>query len=219
MKNVYIYKGFERFWHWSQAGLIIFLGLTGFEVHDSIHIFGFERAVIYHRISAYLLLGLIIFAIFWHITTGEWRQYIPSSKNLKAQIRYYTIGIFKNEPHPTRKTVLSKLNPLQVLTYLGFKIVIIPVVVVSGLFYMFFKQINANNIIVISKYELNTIANWHTFGASLLIIFLIIHVYMTTTGTTLTSNIKAMITGYEELEEGTEADSIKTDKRKVSKVV
>ena len=42
---------------------------------------------------------------------------------------------------------------------------------------------------------------------------------MTTTGTTLTSNIKAMITGYEELEEGTEADSIKTDKRKVSKVV
>jgi cytochrome b subunit of formate dehydrogenase len=55
MKNVYIYKGFERFWHWSQAGLIIFLGITGFEVHDSIHVFGFERAVIYHRISAYFL--------------------------------------------------------------------------------------------------------------------------------------------------------------------
>jgi thiosulfate reductase cytochrome b subunit len=218
MKNVYIYKGFERFWHWSQAGLIIFLGITGFEVHDSIHVFGFERAVIYHRISAYLLLGLIVFAIFWHITTGEWKQYLPSIKNLKAQIYYYLVGIFRNDDHPTRKTVLSKLNPLQVMTYLGFKIVIIPVVVVSGLLYMFYKQINANNIIVISKHELSTIAYWHTFGASLLIIFLIIHVYMTTTGETLTSNIKAMITGYEELEEENETDYTKADKQKISKV-
>jgi len=32
-------------------------------------------------------------------------------------------------------------------------------------------------------------------------IFLVVHVYMTTTGKTPTSNINAMITGYEELEE------------------
>ena len=32
-KQVYIYKGFERIWHWSQASLIIFLAWTGFEVH------------------------------------------------------------------------------------------------------------------------------------------------------------------------------------------
>ena len=83
---------------------------------------------------------------------------------------------------------------------------------------MFYKQIDANNIIVISKYDLSTIAYWHTFGASLLIIFLIIHVYMTTTGETLTSNIKAMITGYEELEEENEIDSANADKQKISKI-
>ena len=35
MQKVYIYKRFERFWHWTQASLIIFLALTGFEVHGA----------------------------------------------------------------------------------------------------------------------------------------------------------------------------------------
>ena len=201
MKKVYIYKGFERFWHWSQASLIIFLAITGFEVHGTVNIFGFNKAVYFHRVAAYLLIGLFIFAIFWHLTTGEWKQYIPTFKKLKEQIRYYTTGMFKNEPHPTKKTALSKLNPLQVLVYLGFKIVLVPIVVISGLLYLFHKHIDANNIIVISKIKLSTIAIWHTFGAILLLVFLILHVYMTTTGESLTSNIKAMITGYEELEE------------------
>lgn len=209
MIKVYIYKRFERFWHWLQATLILFLSLTGFEVHDSIHIFGFEKAVQYHRVAAYLLLALIVFAIFWHVTTGEWKHYIPTTKKLKDQIRYYTIGIFKNEAHPTKKTALNKLNPLQVLTYLSFKIVLVPLVVGTGILYLFYKHIDANELVVISNIPLNTIAVWHTFGAFMLITFLLVHVYMTTTGETLTSNLKAMITGYEELEaESDEKDQI-----------
>ena len=200
MKKEYIYSRFERFWHWSQASLIIFLSLTGFEVHDSIHIFGFDKAVLYHRIAAYLLLGLIVFAIFWHFTTGEWRQYTPTFKRLKDQIRYYTVGIFKNEPHPTKKSALNKLNPLQVLTYLSFKILLIPLVVITGIFYMFYKHMDSNNVVVISDIPLDLIAVLHTFGAFMLVTFLVVHVYMTTTGNSLTSNIKAMITGYEDLE-------------------
>ncbi len=64
MRKVYIYKKFERFWHWTQAALIIFLAITGFEVHDSVHLFGFENAVMFHRVASYLLLGLIAFSIF-----------------------------------------------------------------------------------------------------------------------------------------------------------
>ena len=215
MKKVYIYKGFERFWHWSQASLIIFLAITGFEVHGTINLFGFEKAVQFHRIAAYLLIGLFVFAIFWHLTTGEWKQYTPTFKKLKDQIRYYTVGIFNREPHPTKKTVLSKLNPLQVLVYLGFKIVLVPIVVVSGLLYMYYARIDPNNIVVISKINLSTIAIWHTFGAIMLLAFLIVHVYMTTTGESLTSNIKAMITGYEELEE-TEASKHAGDQEHIA---
>jgi len=201
MKQVYIYKGFERFWHWTQAALIIFLAVTGFEVHGSYHIFGFEQAARFHRIASWLLIALVIFAIFWHVVTGEWKQYIPTLKNLKAQVRYYSIGMFKGAKHPVKKTELSKLNPLQRLVYLAFKLFLVPVTVISGLLYMFHKTIDKNDIVVIKEISLENIAFWHTLGAFLLMVFLVVHVYMTTTGKTPTSNIRAMITGYEELEE------------------
>jgi thiosulfate reductase cytochrome b subunit len=201
MKKVYIYHGFERFWHWTQASLIIFLALTGFEVHGSFSMLGFEAAARYHRVASWMLIALIVFAIFWHFVTGEWRQYLPTSKKLKDQVLYYAFGMFKGSHHPTRKTELSKLNPLQRLVYLGFKLVLVPVTIISGIFYMVHKTIDQNNIVVVEDVPLAGIAFWHTMGAFLLIVFLIVHVYMTTTGHTPTSNIRAMMTGYEELEE------------------
>ncbi len=204
MKKIYIYKGFERFWHWVQATLIIFLALTGFEVHGSFEVFGFESAVKFHRVASYALLLLIAFSIFWHFTTGEWKQYLPTTKKLRSQIRYYISGIFKGDKHPSKKTELSKLNPLQKLVYLGFKIVLIPLVIITGILYLNYKVVDANNIIVISEIPLDAIAVLHTLGAFLLIAFLIVHVYMTTTGHTATSNIKAMLTGYEEIEDDKE---------------
>ncbi|HKK62931.1 MAG TPA: cytochrome b/b6 domain-containing protein [Bacteroidales bacterium] len=211
MKKVYIYSGFERFWHWTQASLIIFLAVTGFEVHGSLSIFGFEQAAFFHRFASWMLIGLIAFAIFWHLTTGEWRQYIPTRKNLRAQILYYLSGVFKGEPHPTEKTQVSKLNPLQRIVYLSFKLILVPITIISGLFYMFYKTFNANDVIVIRDIPLGTIAFWHTLGGFLLMIFLVIHVYMTTTGRTPTSNIKAMMTGYEELEDEEEEQKINRD--------
>jgi thiosulfate reductase cytochrome b subunit len=201
MIKVLIYKGFGRFWHWTQAVLIIFLAVTGFEVHGVFSIFGFEKAAEFHRTASWLLIALIISAIFWHLTTGEWRHYIPTTKKLKDQVIYYVSGIFRGEPHPTEKTSLSKLNPLQRIVYLGFKIVLIPVTIISGIFYLLYKTFDQNNLIVIEDYPLETIAFWHTLGAILMMIFLVVHVYMTTTGATPTSNIKAMITGFEEIDE------------------
>lgn len=201
MRKVYIYKGFERFWHWSQASLIMFLALTGFEVHGAFNVFGFEKAAEFHRTASWLLIGLIVLSIFWHVTTGEWKQYIPTTKLLKEQVLYYLSGIFRGEHHPTEKTELSKLNPLQRIVYLGFKLVLIPMTIISGILYMLYKTIDQNNLIVVEDYPLASIAFWHTMGAILLMIFLVVHVYMTTTGKTPTSNIKAMITGFEEFEE------------------
>ena len=203
------YKRFERFWHWSQSALILFLAVTGFEVHDSIHIFGYEKAVEFHRVASYAFIVLIVFAIFWHFTTDEWRQYIPTFTNIKAQFRYYLVGIFRKEAHPTQKDKWQKLNPLQILTYLGFKVLIVPVMVVSGLLYMFHKTINVNNVVIVRDIELGSIAYWHTFGAFVLVAFVIMHVYMTTTGETPTANIKAMMTGFEDEHETAE---IKTKK-------
>ena len=209
MKRVYIYKGFERFWHWTQAALIIFLSLTGFEVHGTFSILGFEQAARFHRVASWMLIGLIVFAIFWHLVTGEWRQYIPTTRKLADQIRYYSLGMFRGEKHPTKKTQLRKLNPLQRLVYLSFKLILVPITVISGILYMFHKTIDRNDMVVVQDISLDSLAFWHTLGAFLLMVFLVVHVYMTTTGHTPTSNIQAMLTGYEDLEdENAENDSL-----------
>ncbi|RLA19627.1 MAG: cytochrome B, partial [Gammaproteobacteria bacterium] len=81
MSQVMMYGVFERFWHWAQAALMLTLLFTGFNIHGTHHFFVFEQAVNIHIISAWILMGLWVFAIFWHFTTGEWKQYIPSSAN------------------------------------------------------------------------------------------------------------------------------------------
>ncbi len=195
MKRVLIYKRYERFWHWTQAALILLLALTGFEVHGVYHLFGYEHAVLFHRNLAWAFIILIVFTQFWNLTTGEWRQYVPSTKLLKAQIEYYITGIFRHAPHPTRKTVYNKFNPLQRLTYLGLRILIIPVVVFSGLLYMYYVYFVSHGAV----HDLGPIAYLHVAGAFLLLGFVIGHVYLTTTGHKPLSAIKAMLTGWEEM--------------------
>lgn len=200
MKKVYIYEKFERFWHWMQAALIFFLALTGFEIHSSYSIFGFEAAVKWHNNAAWAFIILITLTIFWHFTTGAWKQYVPTFKNLKAQADYYIFGIFKNAPHPVKKTVLSKLNPLQRLVYFSLKVIMIPLMVISGLMYMFYRYPQNNEIGSINIDSLEAVAIWHTIGAFLLLSFIIVHLYLITTGHTVWANLKAMITGWEELD-------------------
>jgi thiosulfate reductase cytochrome b subunit len=218
MKKEYVYRRFERFWHWLQAALIIFLGVTGFEIHGSIRFFGYDQAVRYHNIASISLLVLIAFAIFWHFTTGEWKQYLPTRKNLRAQLEYYVLGIFRNAPHPTKKTVLSKLNPLQKLVYAGLKVLVIPVMVLTGLLYMFYRYPQRYEVLSLNIDGLQVIATLHTIGAFLLVAFFIAHLYLITTGRTVTSNLKAMITGYEELQDESVEKKTITVKSELNKV-
>jgi thiosulfate reductase cytochrome b subunit len=193
MKKVYLYKKFERFWHWAQTVLILSLIFTGFEIHGTTNWLGYEESVRIHNVSAWAFLVLIVFAIFWHITTDEWKQYMPTLKNMKAQLDYYLTGIFTNAPHPVKKRALSKLNPLQRITYFALKVLIIPGMLISGLIYMYFNDPLFN----VELARLDWVAWIHTFGAYLLLTFLIVHLYLITTGHTLTSNLSAMVTGWE----------------------
>ena len=196
-EKIYIFKRFERFWHWAQAATIIFLMLTGFEVHGTYTLFGFEQAVNLHVIGAWTLITLWVFAVFWHFTTGEWKQYIPTFKKVDAMIKYYALGIFTNAPHPFRQSTRRKHNPLQRLAYLFFWLVISPIIWFSGWFYLFYGEWENLGLGFLS---LEWVAFFHTLGAFLILFFFIVHVYLTTAGHTLTSHIKAMITGWEEVE-------------------
>lgn len=186
-----VFKRFERFWHWSQSLLIMLMMLTGFEIHGSYHLFGYEKALTVHELSALTLVLLWIFAIFWHFTTGEWRQYIPTTEKLMAVVRFYSVDIFQGKPHPYKPTLQRKHNPLQLLSYLGFKLILAPLAWTSGVLLLLYP-------FGVKPFDLGAVSAIHLLVAFLFLIYLIIHVYMTTTGPTVTSHIKAMITGYDE---------------------
>ena len=196
-QRVYMFKVFERLWHWSQAGLIIFMLLSGFEIHGTYTLLGFEKAVDYHVIAAWTLVGVWVFAIFWHVTTGEWRQYIPTFDRVVAISNYYSSGIFKGEPHPFKPTSLQKHNPLQRLTYLAILTLLSPLIWVTGWLYLFYADWAQWGL---SSLQLEWVAVGHTIGAFLMLAFLISHLYLITTGHKPTSQVKAMITGWEEVE-------------------
>jgi len=77
--------------------------------------------------------------------------------------------------------------------------------VASGLLYLFFRYPQAKGLMTLAGGRLVSIALVHTAGAFLLVAFVIAHAYLITAGETPVSNLKAMITGYEELEDHEEA--------------
>jgi thiosulfate reductase cytochrome b subunit len=200
MTRIYIFKRFERFWHWAQAALILTMLVSGFEIHGSYSLFGFETAVSIHTTAAWCLIGLWAFAIFWHFTTGEWKQYIPSDgpDRILAVARFYAWGVFSGDPRPYKVTPERKHNPLQRLTYLGIKLAVSPLIWITGLLYLFY---NSWGSVGIAGVDLQIVAVLHTVGAFLMLAFLVAHLYLITMGETLSGQLKAMITGWEEVEE------------------
>lgn len=200
MSRILVFTRFERFWHWCQAVLVILLMATGFEVNGNYELFGYDRASELHRLFAWLLIGLWAFAIFWHFTTGEWRQYLPTTEKLVAVVKYYTLGIYHPQVgHPFKKTRLSKHNPLQRLAYLFLKLAINPLLWITGLLYMFY---NDWPNLGLEGIPLVLVAGLHLAAAFLMLVFFIAHVYMSLfTAKPMSAYIKAMISGYEESED------------------
>lgn len=190
-----VYKRFERFWHWSQALLIVLLLITGFEIHGSFAWLGFEKAVNLHVVFAVALMALWVFAIFWHATTGEWRQYIPTTQKLVAMVRYYALGIFRQEPNPYKKSLSAKHNPLQRLAYLAFKLAISPAIWLSGMLYLSYPYWP---MLGLESVSLGAVAFVHTAAAFAMLVFFVAHVYLAFTGKPFYAYVKAMITGYED---------------------
>lgn len=200
LEKIYLYSRFERFWHWAQTLIVLMLALTGFEIHGSYSLFGFLEAVEIHSFLGITWLVLYAFIIFWQVTTGEWRHYIPTTRMLFEVARYYMVGIFKGDPHPVPKNERIKHNPLQRLTYLSIVVVLIPVQMASGLLcwsYNLWPQM----AITAGWTALGPVTLLHLSGAFAFLVFIIVHVYMTTTGHSLTAHFKAMCTGWEEVPE------------------
>ncbi|PLW79273.1 cytochrome B [Cohaesibacter celericrescens] len=196
-RAVKIYSRYERFWHWSQALLIFILAISGFNLHGTFDLIPFPLAVMIHTIAAIVLIILWLFTTFWNFTTGQWRHYLPNNKGLLAVIKFYAFGIITGAPHPYSKSLKRKQNALQSLAYLTFMVIIGPALWLSGIAYLLY---NLWAHLDSGRQLFTLVAFAHTAAAFMMITFVVIHVYMTTTGKTVFHYIRTMITGYERIE-------------------
>lgn len=196
-KKTMIFSRFERFWHWTQAILIMFMMFTGFGINGAHHLLSYEMASMVHRFAAWALMGLWVFATFWMVTTGEWKQFIPTTRKLLEVVRYYSVDIFKPDAvHPYRKTRKFKHNPLQRLGYLGLMLLILPTIWISGLLYLFYNDWPSFGL---GNLQLGQVAFVHVAAAFAMLVFFIAHVYLAFTSKPIFKNIKTMLNGYEEV--------------------
>ena len=202
-ERVYMYGSYERLWHWLQTAAIVLLLLTGLVIHrpDPFSFIDFRKTVLVHNIIAGILAANAFLALFYHLASGEIKQYIPKPKGFFdrtiTQAIYYLQGIFKGEHHPYEKTPDKKLNPLQQVTYFGLLNVLLPLQGITGILMWGVQRWPS---LANALGGLPFLAPIHTILAWLFATFIVLHVYLTTTGTTAVSSLEAMITGWEELE-------------------
>jgi thiosulfate reductase cytochrome b subunit len=199
-ERVHMYDAYERFWHWLQAMAIILLLFTGLVIHrpEIFGIFSFRHMVTLHNVLAFVLVINATLALFWHLTSGQIRQFIPRPYGFFdqaiIQTKYYLQGIFAGTEHPFEKTYKKKLNPLQQITYFGLLNVLLPLQIVTGILMWGAQQWpQTANMLGGLPY----LAPFHTLIAWLLATFVVAHIYLTTTGATVGEDIRAMVTGWE----------------------
>jgi thiosulfate reductase cytochrome b subunit len=204
MKRVELYSLYERTWHWLQAVSIALLSVTGFEIHFSgtVHLFGFAAATHMHEALALFTIANGFLSLFYHLATGAIRQFVPQPRDALSmgivQLRYYLVGMFNGEPHPFVRGPEQKLNVLQQLTYLAILNLLLPLQLITGALMWRASQWVS---LVDALGGLRVLATVHVGVAWLFVAFVIMHVYLTTTGHTPFAHIKAMVLGYEASEE------------------
>ena len=209
--NIYLYTRYERLWHWLQMVLIFILLVTGLEVHGVYNWLGFHTAIEVHNFTGLTWLIAFAFFVFWVFTTGEWKQYIPTTRKMIEVIRYYAYGIFRGEPHPVPKRREAKHNPLQRLTYLNLAAILLPIQMITGFLYWGYNSWADWGMPGLS---LKVVAWIHIAGGFAIFAFIIVHVYMTTTGHRILTHTKAMITGWEDVDESVEIEDWERAKQK-----
>lgn len=202
-ETVYIYGVYERLWHWLQTFTIVALLFTGLIIHkpDVFGIFSFRHVVLIHNILAGILALNAVLSLFYHLASGEIRQYIPRPRGFFdqtiLQAKFYLRGIFKGEPHPFEKSPQKKLNPLQQITYVGILNILLPAQGITGILMWGAQQWPD----LASKLGgLPFLAPFHSLIAWFFAAFIVLHVYLTTIGHAPLDSIRAMMLGWDQVE-------------------
>jgi len=197
-EKILLHPFIERLWHWFQALCIVMLIITGIMLHWPEKFGGwFNWAVSIHNWFGWAAVVAFLVWLFYNLGTKRIKHYIPKKGDIPGrmivQAKFYGFGIFMHEPHPYAPSEDDKFNPLQKIAYLQFQVMLLPILLITGLLYMYPETFGG---IIRAMGGLTVLATVHYILGALFAAFLVAHLYLATTGETIGENFKAIIFGY-----------------------
>ena len=205
MDKLYINPLPVRVWHWTNALGFLLLIATGLQLRyiDLLEVLSFGSAVNLHNAVGMVLSANFFLWLGFYLFSDKIRVYHP---NLNAreyfrdsfrQMRFYGWGIFRGEPNPHHPNAYRKFNPLQSMMYQIIMMMLVPIQFVTGWLLWDVTRFAPTIELLGGVRVVDTI---HVLLFIFFCGFLVVHVYLATLGHTPLAHIKAMFTGYEEVE-------------------
>jgi thiosulfate reductase cytochrome b subunit len=205
-RKIYINPLPVRIWHWTNAIGFVLMILTALQIRyvGLIDVVPFRTAVLMHNYIGFVLIANFCIWFGFYVTSDKIKAYHPElnpKKHFLASFRqmyFYGYGVFRGEPNPFHVTAYSKFNPLQSMFYQVMMMIIVPIQFYTGILLWDVSRFSAQ---VNFFGGVRVIATVHVLIFAFFLFFIPFHVYLATLGHTVTAHFKAMITGYEDIEE------------------
>ena len=205
MTRVYVHPLPVRLWHWVNAAGFLVLIVTGLEIrYGALAANSLKTAVDIHNAAGFVLIANYFLWLGYYIFSDRITVYHPDLspashfRNVFRQLAYYGYGIFKGHPNPHHVSAYRKFNALQAMSYQIIMMVVVPLQFYTGVVLWDLQRFAGTVDLLGGARVVNTI---HVLLFIVLVIFVLVHVYLTTLGRTASEHVKAMVTGYEETEE------------------
>lgn len=203
MTRVYVHPLPVRLWHWTNAVGFIVLIATGLAIrYGTPATSSLKTMVELHNGTGFVLIANYFLWLAFYLFSDRITVYHPELnptthyRNVMRQLVYYGYGIFKGYPNPHHVSVYRKFNALQAMSYQIVMMVIVPLQFYTGVALWDLQRFAGTIELLGGARVVNTI---HVVLFIALLVFLLVHVYLTTLGRTAGEHVKAMITGYEEV--------------------
>lgn len=205
MTRVYVHPLPVRLWHWINAAGFVVLIVTGLEIrYGALAANSLKAAVDIHNAVGFVLIANYFLWLGYYLFSDRITVYHPELspsahfRRVFRQLAYYGYGIFKGHPNPHHVSAYRKFNALQAMSYQIIMMVVVPLQFYTGVVLWDLQRFAGTVDLLGGARVVNTI---HVLLFIVLVVFILVHVYLTTLGRTASEHVKAMLTGYEEVEE------------------
>ncbi len=206
MEKLYIHPLPVRLWHWTNAFGFLLLIATGMQIRylDLIHLIPFRTAVVLHNWIGFVLIANFFVWFGFYLFSDKIKVYHPELSPKKyfqasfRQIQFYGYGIFRGDPNPHHPSAYKKFNALQSMLYQIIMLLLVPIMFFKGLLLW---DVGRFTSIVEALGGVRVVDTVHVLLFIVFCGFIIVHVYLASLGHTASAHFKAMITGYEDVED------------------